>query len=209
MEISHASAVAGSSGSADLVAWLGIVVAALGIIVTILISRWQRANETRGKANDAHDHEMERRRSERHDEALLERSVWNEVWQADYQEIRDILGRADDLAFIVRKRGPLTITELLTLGLDAIAIDAEQGVSLGIPGVRDTLTRIAQMINELAEAALPDTATIVPAADRAPLAPEQQTHHNQRLAVLQDRAAGGLTAEIQTCRRLIRAHWAA
>jgi hypothetical protein len=180
------------------VQWLtfagGLVIGALTIVASVAIARWQRVTQLRDRAAARQLERQREREREEHDEKIAGR----EKWQPEYQEIRQCLDDGEKLAYSVLDNGPCTLAELEALDRAAFAIRSKILAQRGIERLRDPLLGLAGRAEELRQHAMPDEV----AADRLPDGVQYRTL--LREAILQDRAATCLAADIRAARQVLR-----
>jgi hypothetical protein len=196
-----------ASGAGSTTGWLafssGVVLGALAIVVAVVIAWRQRVIQLRDRAADR---ALENARQREH-EAYEERVAQREMWGAEYDAIRKLLERGEELAYRVRNDGPCTAADFNALDVATFRMNAERLADRGVERLRDPLLRLASIATALTQNAVPDQAVLMTAYAQDQVPKDLQLHVIQRQAILQDRTARDLTEQITCTWHALRAEW--
>jgi hypothetical protein len=189
------------------VPWLtftvGAVAGAFGIVVPVLVAWRQRVIQIRDRSAER---ELERERQlerEEHQAKIARR----EKWQPEYQEIRQCLDCGEKLAYSVLDNGACTLGELEALDVGTFIIKSRILAERGIERLRDPLLGLVERADDLRRHIIPEEVASMAVGVPNQLPDGVECRSLLREAILQDRAAQFLAAEIKAARSVLREEW--
>lgn len=194
-------------GAGSTAGWLtfasGVILGALAIVVAVVIAWRQRVIQLRDRAADRDLESARQQDHEAHEEGVAQR----EMWRAEYDAVRDLLERGEELAYRVRNDGPYTAAKFSALDVATFRMNAERLADRGVEGLRDPLLLLASTATVLTQSAVPDQAALMTAYAQGQVPKDMRLHVVQRQAILQDRTARDLAEQITAAWHALRAEW--
>jgi hypothetical protein len=193
----------------------GVVMGAVGAVLTVLIARRQRRDQLLDRAADqlvAAARRAEEEQRQRDEQQRQERLARRDEWRAEYGEIRQLLVLGEDIVYKIVNDGPRTAAGLTALGLDDFRMEAEQLAGRSIVSLRDSLADLGKLARGLSSTGTVDEGDVIAAyasAGTSPIPLQLTLGTAQRRAIEQDRAARDLGAAISGAWLLLGTEWGA
>lgn len=123
-------------------------------------NRW-RSQDLLERARRDEESRSEIDRREREARLLHDRIARRDLYRSEYDDIRQVLNSAQNVAYQVHNHGPLTMGAFNVLGLGTSGMDAEQLMERVPDSLRAPLLAVAEAVDELLSQAIVDESTVI------------------------------------------------